>query len=90
MQSKLNSHPMTYQYKTRGTCSQMIEFELEDGIIQSVLFHGGCQGNTQGLAALLRGMKAEDAIERLQGIQCGMKGTSCPDQFARALKQAIA
>lgn len=81
---------MTYQYKTRGTCSQMIEFELEDGIIQSVLFHGGCQGNTQGLAALLRGMKAEDAIERLQGIQCGMKGTSCPDQFARALKQAIA
>lgn len=81
---------MTYQYKTRGTCSQMIEFELEDGIIQSVLFHGGCHGNTQGLAALLRGMKAEDAIERLQGIQCGMKGTSCPDQFARALKQAIA
>lgn len=81
---------MTYQYKTRGTCSQMIEFELEDGIIHSVLFHGGCHGNTQGLAALLRGMKAEDAIERLQGIQCGMKGTSCPDQFARALKQAIA
>lgn len=77
---------MTYQYKTHGTCSQMIEFEVENNIIGSVQFYGGCGGNTQGLAALLRGMKVEDAIERLQGIQCGMKGTSCPDQFARALK----
>lgn len=80
---------MTYQYKTHGTCSQMIEFELEDGIIRSVVFYGGCQGNTQGLSALLRGMKVEDAIGRLEGIQCGMKGTSCPDQFARALKQTL-
>lgn len=77
---------MTYQYKTRGTCSQMIEFEVTDDVIQSVQFYGGCQGNTQGLAALLRGMKVDDAIERLRGIQCGMKGTSCPDQFARALQ----
>lgn len=75
-----------YQYKTRGTCSQMIEFEITDNVIQSVQFYGGCQGNTQGLAALLRGMKVDDAIARLEGIQCGMKGTSCPDQFARALK----
>ncbi len=78
---------MTYQYRTRGTCSQMIEFEIdEQSIIRSVQFYGGCQGNTQGLSALLRGMKVEDAIARLEGIQCGMKGTSCPDQFARALK----
>lgn len=77
---------MTYQYKTRGTCSQMIEFEVEDGIILSVQFYGGCAGNTQGLSALLKGMKVDDAIERLQGIECGMKGTSCPDQLARALK----
>lgn len=64
----------------------MIEFEVEDGVIGSVQFYGGCQGNTQGLSALLRGMKVHDAITRLEGIQCGMKGTSCPDQFARALK----
>lgn len=64
----------------------MIEFEVENGIICSVQFYGGCQGNTQGLSALLKGMRVEDAITRLQGIQCGMKGTSCPDQFARALK----
>lgn len=76
-----------YQYKTRGTCSQMIEFDVENDVIRSVQFYGGCAGNTQGLSALLRGMKVDDAIERLQGIQCGMKGTSCPDQLARALKQ---
>lgn len=78
---------MMYQYKTRGTCSQMIEFDVENDVIRSVQFYGGCAGNTQGLSALLRGMKVDDAIERLQGIQCGMKGTSCPDQLARALKQ---
>lgn len=77
---------MTYQYKTRGTCSQMIEFSIENNTIISVQFYGGCQGNTQGLSALLRGMNVDEAIDRLQGIQCGMKGTSCPDQFARALK----
>lgn len=76
---------MKYQYQTHGTCSQMIEFEVDNDVIQSVQFYGGCQGNTQGLAALLRGMKVDDAIQRLSGIQCGMKGTSCPDQFARAL-----
>ncbi len=63
----------------------MIEFEVDNNVIQSVQFYGGCQGNTQGLSALLRGMSVDDAIQRLSGIQCGMKGTSCPDQFARAL-----
>lgn len=78
---------MIYRYPTQGTCSQMIEFEIENNVIQSVQFYGGCQGNTQGLAALLRGMTVDDAISRLSGIQCGMKSTSCPDQFACALRQ---
>lgn len=79
---------MTYQYRTHGTCSQMIEFEIdEQNVIRSVQFYGGCQGNTPGLSALLRGMAVDEAISRLSGIQCGMKGTSCPDQFARALRQ---
>lgn len=84
----INRKIMTYQYRTRGTCSQMIEFEIdEQSIIRSVQFYGGCQGNTQGLSALLRGMAVDEATSRLSGIQCGMKGTSCPDQFARALRQ---
>lgn len=78
---------MKYQYLTQGTCSRVIDFEVENGIVQNVLFTGGCHGNLQGIAALVRGMKVEDVIQRLQGIQCGMKGTSCPDQFAKALSQ---
>ncbi|MBQ8356378.1 MAG: TIGR03905 family TSCPD domain-containing protein [Clostridia bacterium] len=77
------------RYMTRGVCSRMIEIELEDDIIQSVRFEGGCAGNTQGVAALVRGMRAQDAIERLSGIRCGFKPTSCPDQLATALKQAL-
>ena len=74
-------------YSTRGVCSRQIDIEIEDGKILSVRFHGGCAGNTQGVAALVAGMSVEDAIERLSGIRCGFKSTSCPDQLATALKQ---
>lgn len=75
-------------YKTKGVCSQAINFEVEDGIIKSVKFIGGCSGNTQGVAALVCGMKVDDAISKLEGIRCGMRPTSCPDQLAKALKSA--
>lgn len=77
---------MTFQYRTHGTCSQMIQIEIENDILQNVEFLGGCSGNLQGIASLVRGMKVEDIIERLSGINCGYKGTSCPDQLARALR----
>lgn len=77
-------------YKTQGTCSQMIQLELDGDTIKSVEFIGGCSGNTQGIASLVKGMKAEDAIARLEGIRCGFKPTSCPDQLAKALKLALA
>ena len=74
-------------YKTRGTCSSMITAEIDDNdIITSVVFTGGCSGNTQGVAALIRGMSVDEAISRLDGIKCGFKSTSCPDQLAKALK----
>lgn len=76
-------------YPTSGTCSRQIDIELEDGIIRSVLFTGGCQGNTQGVAALVQGMKASDAIARLEGIDCRGRGTSCPDQLAKALRKML-
>lgn len=76
-------------YKTRGTCSRSIEFDLDDGIVRNVKFNGGCSGNTQGIAALVEGMKAEDVIARCKNIMCGMKGTSCPDQLAKALEEAL-
>ena len=78
------------QYKTRGTCSQLINLELDGDVIKSVEFIGGCDGNLQGISKLVTGMKAEDAIKRLEGIQCGFKSTSCPDQLAKALRQALA
>lgn len=81
---------MHYQYMTYGTCSAMIEFDLEDGIVSNVRFLGGCGGNTQGIAKLVEGMRAEDVIKRLEGIDCGGKGTSCPDQLSQAIKQAMA
>ncbi len=77
------------KYKTQGTCSQEIEIELKDGLIDSVTFTGGCNGNLQGISALVKGMKPQDAIERLKGIRCGMKPTSCPDQLAHALESMI-
>ena len=78
-------------YSTTGTCSTQIDVEVDENhIIQSVRFHGGCHGNTQGISKLVVGMKAEDVIERVEGTRCGMKPTSCPDQLAKALKKAIA
>ena len=74
-------------YKTRGVCSRAIEIELNGDVIEQVRFEGGCMGNTQGVAALVRGMKASEAIERLSGIRCGFKPTSCPDQLAKALSE---
>ncbi len=74
-------------YKTFGTCSRAINFEIKDGIIESVQFVGGCQGNTTGISRLIVGMSVDTAIERLSGVDCGGRGTSCPDQLARALKQ---
>lgn len=77
-------------YKTKGTCSQQINFEIEGSVIKSVEFIGGCHGNTQGVAALVRGMDIHEAIRRLEGIDCRGRGTSCPDQLARALKEYLA
>lgn len=78
-----------YRYVTRGVCSRAIELELEGDVIRSVRFEGGCSGNTQGVAALAVGMTAKEAIERLSGIRCGFKQTSCPDQLAKALQEAL-
>lgn len=81
---------MTYTYKTRGTCSREIKFEINDGIVSKVSFVSGCNGNLQGIGQLVEGMKVEDVISRLKGINCNGKGTSCPDQLARALEEVIA
>ena len=80
---------MTYSYATSGTCSRQIDFELEGSIIKSVVFTGGCHGNLQGISKLVEGMNAEEAINRLRGICCGSKTTSCPDQLAQALEAAL-
>ena len=76
-------------YTTKGVCSRRIEIDVENNIVTKVRFEGGCSGNTQGVAALVVGMSANDAIERLSGIRCGFKSTSCPDQLARALTEAL-
>ncbi len=78
-----------FHFSPKGVCSRGIDVELEDGIIRSVHFQGGCAGNTQGISALVEGMSAEEAIRRLSGIRCGFKPTSCPDQLAKALEQAL-
>ena len=75
-----------YTYKPNGVCSKQIDFEIEDGIVTYVKFHGGCMGNTTGVAQLVKGMKVDDVINRLEGITC-RTSTSCPDQLATALKQ---
>ena len=77
------------EYKTRGTCSRAVIVDVEDGIIKDCAFVGGCAGNTKGVAALVVGMKVEDAISKIKGIKCGMKSTSCPDQLALALEEAL-
>ena len=75
-----------FQYQAHGTCCQRIFVQIKDGIVEDAQFLGGCQGNQRGIISLIRGMKINDVIHRLQGIDCGGKGTSCPDQMARALK----
>lgn len=80
---------MQYTYQTRGVCSRKITFDLEDGCVKNVRFLGGCSGNTQGVAVLVDGMNAEEAVRRLRGIRCGAKATSCPDQLAIAIETAI-
>ncbi len=77
------------RYQTKGTCSTAIDVELKDGVIDSVVFTGGCNGNLKGISALVKGMTPEEAISRLKGIRCGFKQTSCPDQLARALESMI-
>ena len=77
-------------YKTKGTCSSQIDFDLKDGKVYNVRFTGGCNGNLKGIGALVEGMNVDDVITRLEGTKCGMKSTSCPDQLAQALKAAKA
>ena len=81
---------MQYEYKTKGTCSQRIFFDVENGKVKNVQFVGGCNGNLKGIAALVEGMDVADVIARVEGIHCGMKSTSCPDQLAQALKEVNA
>lgn len=77
------------RYQTKGTCSSAIDIEMDGRTIKSVAFTGGCNGNLKGIASLVAGMDAQDAIDRLKGIRCGFKPTSCPDQLARALEQIL-
>ena len=80
---------MKFEYKTSGTCSRKITLDIENGILRSVEFEGGCNGNLKGICQLLKGMKAEDAITRMKGTTCGSKPTSCPDQISLALQEAL-
>ena len=80
---------MHYIHKNSGICSTQVEFDLEDGIIHNVIYMGGCNGNLKALGALVEGMTADEAIKRMRGIKCGMKQTSCSDQLARALEEAL-
>ena len=77
---------MQYTYKTKGTCSSQIVLDVENGVINEVKFVGGCNGNTKGISALVKGMKVDDVIARCEGIRCGFKPTSCPYQLAQALR----
>ncbi len=79
---------MNFTYKTQGVCSRSISVELDGETVVSVKFEGGCNGNTKGITALVAGMNIDDVINKLEGINCGFRGTSCPDQLANALKQA--
>lgn len=80
---------MTYSYKPHGVCARGISFDIEDNIVKNIKFSGGCSGNTQGVSALAEGMAADELIERLGGIRCGFKSTSCPDQLAKAVAKAL-
>ena len=80
---------MEYTYKTQGTCSREISFEVEDGKVKNVSFFGGCNGNLKGIGSLVEGMEVNEVIKKLEGIKCGFKPTSCPDQLAKAVKEAL-
>lgn len=80
---------MTVEYQPRGVCSRAMRVTVEDGIVRQVEVDGGCNGNLKGIMSLVQGMKAEDVVARLEGIRCGMKPTSCPDQLAKAIRQAM-
>ena len=80
---------MKYSFTPRGVCSAQIDFEIDDGIIKNVQFTSGCNGNTQGVGALCEGMRADEVVKRLEGINCSGRGTSCPDQLAKAVKMAM-
>ena len=77
------------EYKTSGTCSRMVILDIEDGVVTDCSFVGGCAGNTKGVASLVKGMKTEEVVEKLKGIRCGFKTTSCPDQLAKAVEEAL-
>lgn len=81
---------MTYTYRPKGVCSQLMQIGIEDGVVTQLSVVGGCNGNLQGIDRLIRGMKVEDVIARLEGIRCGRRPTSCPDQLAKALRQITA
>lgn len=80
---------MTYRYRTRGTCSREISFDIEDGVVKNIRFLGGCNGNTKGIAGLAEGMDAQEVVKRLKGLDCNGRGTSCPDQLAIAIEDAL-
>lgn len=80
---------MRYNFRTQGVCSRTISFDVDNGIVSNVAFEGGCNGNLKGIAALAEGKPAQEVIDVLTGIRCGFKATSCPDQFAKALKAAL-
>ncbi len=80
---------MAFTYRTKGVCSRQITLDILDGKVKNVKFDGGCNGNTQGVARLVDGMDADEAIRRMEGIQCGFKGTSCPDQLSKAIRAAL-
>ena len=80
---------MQYTYKPSGVCAKKITFDIEDGKVNNISFLGGCAGNTKGVASLAEGMSADELINRLSGIRCGFKGTSCPDQLAKAVAEAV-
>lgn len=80
---------MTYRYRTRGTCSREITFDIENGVVSNVRFVGGCNGNTKGIAGLAEGMDAAEVVKRLKGLDCNGRGTSCPDQLAIAIEDAL-
>lgn len=80
---------MTYTFMPKGVCARKITFDIEDNIVKNIRFSGGCSGNTQGVSALAEGMTAEEIINKLSGIRCGFKGTSCPDQLAKAVAEAV-